>query len=334
MLRTSVTIKNIADELGISASTVSRALHDHPRIGKKTKERVNELAHKLHYVRNPAAMLLKKNKTMNIGVLLPFLKEEFFSMAISAIEDVVSPKNYHVMISQSRDSFDREKKMVTSFLATRIDGLIASVSGETNHYGHFKLLEEYGIPVVFFDRVPRNFEANKVTSTVVSGVLEAIQFLVKKGVKRIALINGPGNLQASDERLNGYLESISKFGLETSPAYIKSTGLTQEENEQRMLELLNLEVPPEAVLTFNDYVALHAMSACRAKGITPNKDILFVSFANLPITSLLENPPIASVEQFAYKMGEKAAELLLKSIDSDIETPYETIMIDTELRIH
>ena len=334
MQRNNVTIKTIAKELGISASTVSRALHDHPRIGQKTKERVRELAEKLHYVRNPAAMLLKKNRTMNIGVLLPFLKEEFFSMLISAVEDVVIPKDYHVMISQSRDSFDREKKMVDAFISTRVDGLIASVSAETNHYGHFKLLEAYGIPVVFFDRVPRNFEAHKVRSSVMSGAVEAIQFLVNKGVKRIALINGPGNLQVSDERLNGYLESISSFGLETSPKYIKSTDFTREETEKKMKELLSLEVPPEAVLTFNDYVALHAMSACRTEGITPNKDILFVSFANLPITSLLENPPIASVEQFAYEMGEKAAELLLKCIDNEADLPYEEIVLNTELRIH
>lgn len=334
MQRTNVTIKTIAKELGISASTVSRALHDHPKIGQKTKDRVKGLAETLNYVRNPAAMLLKKNKTMNIGVLLPFLKEEFFSIIISAIEDVVIPKDYHVMISQSRDSFEREKKMLDAFISTRVDGLIASVSAETNHYGHFKLLEAYGIPVVFFDRVPRNFEAHKVRSSVMSGAVEAIQFLVNKGVKRIALINGPGNLEVSDERLNGYLESISRFGLETSPKYIKSTDFTREETEKEMKELLCLEVPPEAVLTFNDYVALHAMSSCRREGITPNKDIMFVSFANLPITSLLENPPIASVEQFAYEMGEKSAKLLLKCIDSDADLPYEEIVLNTELRIH
>lgn len=334
MQRTSITIKNIAAKLGISASTVSRALHDHPRIGRKTKEKVKSLASAMHYVPNPAALLLKNNKTFTIGVLLPFLKEEFFSMAISAIEDAVLPHNYHVMVCQSRDNLEREKKMIDSFIATRIDGLIVSVSAETNHYGHFKLLEEYGIPVVFFDRVPRNFEANKVRSSVTSGTIDAIQYLVNKGIRKIALINAPGNLQVSDERLNGYLETISKFGLETSPKYIKSSNLTREETEKCMEELCLLEDRPEAVLTFNDYVAMYAMTACRKMGVVPNKDILFVSFANLPITSILENPPIASVEQFPYEMGKKAAELLLKCIDSDEARPYEEIVLETELRIH
>jgi DNA-binding LacI/PurR family transcriptional regulator len=334
MLRTGITIKNIAKELGISTSTVSRALHNHPRIGAKTKEKVKALANKLHYVPNPAALLLKKNKTLTIGVLLPFLKEEFFSIAISAIEDAVLPHDYHVMVCQSRDNLEREKKMIDSFIRIRIDGLIASVSAETNHYGHFKLMEDYGIPVVFFDRVPRNFEANKVSSNVTSGAKEAIRFLVNKGIKKIALINAPGNLQVADERLNGYLEAISIFGLETSPKYIKSSNLTQESTEQAINELCQLEDRPEAVLTFNDYVAMHAMSTCRKIGVSPNKDILFVSFANLPITGILENPPIASVEQFPYEMGYKAAELLLKRIENDAPLPYEEVIMPTELRIH
>lgn len=334
MKRTNITLKNLALELGLSASTVSRALNDHPRIGNKTKERVRELAKKLHYVPNPAAKLLKNNRTLKIGVLLPFLKEEFFSMAISAIEDTVLPHNYHVMVSQSRDSLEREKRMVDAFISTRIDGLIVSVSAETNHYGHFKVLEDYGIPVVFFDRIPRNFEANKVHSSVTTGTRDAIQFLYNKGIKKIALINGPGNLAASDDRLNGYLETIAKFKLPTYQKYIKSSNLTREDTTKGMNELCALDDKPEAVLTFNDYVALDAMAACRQKGIIPNKDILFVSFANLPFTSLLENPPMASVEQFPSEMGAKAAELLLQRMQADEVVPYEEIILGTELRVH
>ncbi len=335
MINASTTIKQIAKELGISASTVSRALRDNPRISKATTKKVKELAEKWHYVPNPAAKLLKNNRTYTIGVLLPFLKEEFFSMAISGIEDTLMPKNYHVMVSQSRDSLEREKMMVNSFLASRIDGLIASVSAETNHYGHFKRLEEYGIPVIFFDRVPRNYESHKIKSNVTYGAIETMRFLADKGIKRIGLINGPGNLEVSEERLNGYLEATMKFGLKTSQKYIKSTNLTKEETEKCMAEIAALDELPQAILTFNDYVALHAMSACRKLGLTPNKDILFVSFANLPITSFLENPPVASVEQFATKMGEEAADLLLQCIENKNQMfDYKQIMVDTELRIH
>ncbi|KPM49126.1 LacI family DNA-binding transcriptional regulator [Jiulongibacter sediminis] len=335
MQKSPATLKAIAEQLRVSVSTVSRALNDHPRISEKTKSRVKELAEKLHYVPNPAALLLKKNKTYTIGVLLPFLKEEFFSLAISAIEDTLMPEDYHVLISQSRDSLEREKKMIESFIASRVDGLIASVSAETNHYGHFKALEEYGIPVVFFDRVPRNIKCHKVRNSVTQGAKEAMRFLVNKGVTKIGLINGPGNLEVSGERLNGYLEAAMEFGIDARQHYIKSGNLTREETEQCMMELLALEDRPQAVLTFNDYVALYAMSACRKAGVEPNKDILFVSFANLPITSFLENPPIASVEQFASKMGAQAANLLLKCLQNqESELDYQEIIIKTELIIH
>ncbi len=336
MQRHQATIKEIAQELGISISTVSRALQNNPRIGLRTRERVWEVAKLRHYVPNPAALLLKKNKTSTIGVVLPYLQEEFFSTAITAIEDVALEKGYNVVVSQSRDKFEREEKALKSFLSSRVDGVIASIAAETNNYSHFKELESYGTPLVFFDRVPRNLEANKVRCNITEGAFEAVEFLVNKGIKKIALLNGPSNMEVSDERLNGYLLAIKKFELKTSPSYIKSTDLSKEDSVEKMLELLALKEPPEAILTFNDYLALYAMQVCKQKGIVPNKDILFVSFANLPMTFYLDNPPLASVEQFAYNMGLKSAELLISIIEnpSTEMPPYQELILETKLVIH
>jgi DNA-binding LacI/PurR family transcriptional regulator len=336
MQRRQATIKEIAQELGISISTVSRALQNNPRIGLRTREKVWEVAKLRHYVPNPAAIFLKKNRTFTIGVLLPHLQEEFFSMAITGIEDVALEKGYNVVVSQSRDKFEREEKALKSFLSSRVDGVIASVAAETNNYSHFKALENYGTPLVFFDRVPRNLEANKVRCNITQGAFEAVEFLMKKGVKKIALLNGSSNMGASDERLNGYLMAIEKFKLKTSPSYIKSTDLSKEDSIEKMLELLALKEPPEAILTFNDYLALYAMQVCKQKGIVPNKDILFVSFANLPMTFYLDNPPLASVEQFAYNMGVKSAELLISIIEnpSTEMPPYQELIMETKLVVH
>ncbi len=336
MQRHQATIKEIAQELKISISTVSRALQNNPRIGLRTRERVWEVAKRMHYVPNPAALLLKKNKTSTIGVLLPYLQEEFFSMAITGIEDVALEKGYNVVVSQSRDKFEREVKALKSFLSNRVDGVIASIAAEASNYSHFKEIEEYGTPLVFFDRVPRNLEANKVRCSITQGAFEAVEFLVNKGIKRIALLNGPSNLEVSDERLNGYLLAIQKFNLATSPSYIKSTDLSKEDSTEKMFELIALKEPPEAILTFNDYLAIYAMQACKQKGIVPNKDILFVSFANLPMTFYLDNPPLASVEQFAYNMGIKSAELLINIIEnpSDEMPPYQEIILETKLIVH
>jgi len=335
MQKTQVTIKHIAQALNISISTVSRALQNHPRIGLRTKEKVFEMAQKLNYVPNPAAILLKKNKTYTIGVVLPHLQEEFFSQAITAIEDVISAENYNVVVSQSRDKLERENRAIKSFISSRVDGVIASISAETTQYYQFRELENYGIPIVFFDRAPKDVAVNKVRGNIADAAFEVIDFLAKKGIKKVAILNGPASLEISDERLMGYWGAMKKFNLPIIQNYIKSTDLSKEDTTKKMIELLNGDELPEAVFCFNDYVALYAMQACKQKGLVPNKDIMFVSFANLPITTYLDNPPLASVEQFAYQMGEKAAQLLLKIIHAEKETlDPEDIVVNTKLIIH
>ena len=329
------TIKEIAQALNVSISTVSRALQGDTRIGLRTTQRVNELAKSLHYTPNPAALLLKKKKTSTIGVVLPYLKEEFFSMAITGIEDIISEKGYNVFVSQSRDSYEREVKAIKSFINSRVDGVIVSLSVETENYEHFKELEEYGIPVVFFDRTPIHFPAHIVKCNVLEGAFQVVNYLVSLGITKIALLNGAKSLGASKERLEGYSAAIHKNGLSFSLDYVKFTNLTKEDTETKMLELLALEDKPQAVFAFNDYIALDAMQVCKHEGFVPNKDIHFVSFANLPICTYMENPPIASVEQFAYIMGERAAQILVEIIDStNEEEPFREVVLDTEIRIH
>ncbi len=336
MQKIQVTIKDIAQALGISVSTVSRALQNHPRIGLRTKERVFETAQRLHYVPNPAAILLKKNRTATIGVVLPHLQEEFFSQAITGIEDVISAQQYNVVVSQSRDKLERENRAIKSFINSRVDGVIASISAETTQYYQFRELENYGIPVVFFDRVPKDVPVNRVRGNVADAAFEVIQFLAQKGIKKVAILNGPASLEVSDERLMGYWNAMKQFGLPIHQPFIKTTDLSKEDTLKKMLDLIDGPTMPEAVFCFNDYVAMYAMQACRQKGLVPNKDIAFVSFANLPITAYLDNPPLASVEQFAYQMGEEAAKLLLKIIQSPADSvlPPEEIVINTRLIVH
>ena len=329
------TIKEIAQALSVSISTVSRALQGDPRIGLRTKQRVNDLAKSLHYTPNPAAILLKKKKTSTIGVVLPFLKEEFFSMAITGIEDIISERGYNVFVSQSRDCHSREEKAIKSFINSRVDGVIVSLSVETENYDHLKELEEYGIPVVFFDRTPINFPAHTVKCNVLEGAYQVVNHLINRGITKIALLNGAQILEVSKERFEGYAASIRDNGLEVIPQYVKYTNLTKEDTGIKMLELLSLEDKPQAIFAFNDYVALNAMQVCKQKGFIPNKDIYFVSFANLPICSYMENPPIASVEQFAYTMGERAAQVLIDVMNStNLNEPFREILLNTEICIH
>lgn len=327
-----VTIKTIASILGVSTSTVSRALQGNTKIGLRTREKVMELAQSLNYVSNSAAQFLKKKGTYSVGVVVPNLHEEYFSMMISGIEDYLNVRGFQAIVAQSRDEMEREKRAVDHFLRARVDGLLISLAANTNEYDYFKKLEKYGIPIVFCDRTPKNLPSNKVKSMVEDGLKMCLKFLYEKGIRNIALLNGPASLASSDERLNAYLQGMYEFKLETSPRFIKSTNLSKEDTTEKVYELLNSENRPEAIIAFNDYVALDAMKACKSKGLVPNKDVIFVSFANLPITDYMDNPPIASVEQFPYEIGYKAASMLIDVL-SEAELSYREERVHSILKI-
>ena len=196
--------------LNVSVSTVSRALHNHPSIGLRTKMQVQKLAEELNYEPNQAAISFKQGKTFTIGVILPNLGEQFFSTAINGVEDVASQNNYTVLIGQSHDDIEREKKIVDTMRRHRVDGLIVSLSKNTTSYEHFEQLEKYSIPVVFFDRVPDTPEAYSVSCNLRNSSVELVDWLVSKGHNHIGFIKGPDTMLPSLERLNGYLEGLKK----------------------------------------------------------------------------------------------------------------------------
>ncbi|SDL30859.1 DNA-binding transcriptional regulator, LacI/PurR family [Catalinimonas alkaloidigena] len=320
-------MKEIARQLGISITTVSRALQNHPRIGLRTREKVQELAERLNYIPNSTAISLKKRRTFNIGVVLPYLTEQFFSLAITGIEDATIDKGYSVLVVQSRNDFERERTAIRSLIRHGVDGIVVSVASGTHTYRHFDRANEHGIPIVYFDRVIKRLHSSCVYSDITSGAFEAVDFLVQKGLTNIALLNGPMTLQATDERLNGYARALQKHEIPVNRHYIVGLNLTREDTLKKTAALLDLPEPPQAILAFHDYIALDAMEVCRQRGLRINEDIFFVSFSNLSFCSYLEHPPIASIEQFPYEMGEKAASLLIEAIEHpDQQTRQEVVM--------
>lgn len=335
------TIKEIAKQLNVSVSTVSRALHDHPGIGIRTRLRVQQLARELDYEPNQTAIFFKQRKTFTIGVVIPNLKEEFFSEAVNGIEDVATRHKYSVLISQSKDDVERERRIVTTMKNNRVDGIIASLSANTTSYEHFAVLKKYGIPLVFFDRVPTIPGFNKVYSNMNSGTREAIEFLIEKGHRRIGVLNGPEKMQSSRERTETYKQVLIKKRLKIDLGLVANTDLSRDGTDKAMQHLLTQRPRPTAILVINDYIALDAMQYARGQKLKINKDICFVSYANLPITSYLETPPMASVEQYPYRQGAKAAEILLNIRDeidkngkpAEPET-MEDVVINGQLIVH
>ena len=335
------TIKEIARRLNISASTVSRALHDHPSIGLRTKTRVQQLAAELNYEPNQTAIFFQQRKTFTIGVILPELSEAFFSAAISGIEDMAGRHQYSVLMGQSHDEEEREKQIVTTMKKHRVDGVIISIAKNTKDYSHFSLLSQAGIPTVFFDRIPNLPNIHYVACDMVSGTVQAVKYLLGKGHRIIGMINGPDKLLASRQREEGYIKAMQKHRLKYDPTLVVSSDLTREGTDKAMSKLLSQKRKPTAIVAFNDYVALDAVQFAVKKKYKINEDLTFVSYANLPLNHYTAFPPVASVEQFPYLQGQKATEALLEILSSggqaDGPIPashWKNITLESKLVIH
>lgn len=333
MKKTNITIKDIAKELGVSPSTVSRALKDHPDISSDTKKQINDLAKKLNYQPNTVALSLRQSKTNTLGVIIPEIAHFFFSAVISGIEDIAHDAGYHVIITQSNESFEREVMNTRALFNSRVDGILMSVSRETENYDHLQSLLDYDIPLVFFDRIIDSLNACKVIVNDEQGAYEATTHLIEQGCYRIAHLAGPQNLAISKNRLNGYKAALADNRYMIDENLIKVCGLgTFEEAESITNEILDYRFPPDAIFANNDVAAYGAMMAIRKKKLRIPEDIAIVGFSNWRFSSLIQ-PALSSVTQPGFKMGQEATRLLMKQINKadDEESITETISLKTNL---
>jgi LacI family transcriptional regulator, repressor for deo operon, udp, cdd, tsx, nupC, and nupG len=311
------TIKEIAKRLNVSVSTVSRALSNHPRIGLGTKEKVKKLAAELGYEPNLKAIQFKQKKSYIIGVIVPYIQEEFFSQAISGIETIALEHDYTILFGQSFDDPEREKKMVDAMRKQRVDGLIISLTKYTTKPDTFQAMEKINTPVIYFDRVPPFARVHKIYCNMYKATLDMIEWLFKKGYRRIGFINGPSKLAASQERMKGYMEGVSRQKLKVDMQLVEETDLSKESTDKAMKKLLSLKSRPTAIITFNDYVHMDAAQYAVHNNIRVNTDIAFVSYANLPINSHIAFPPLVSIEQFPFNQGKKAMEIMIDILNLD-----------------
>src|SRR6056300_1099283 len=203
-----VTIKDLAKELGISPSTVSKALKNHPDINKNTRKRVSDLAKKLNYKPNAIALSLRSSRTKTLGLIIPETVHHFFSSVISGIEDVAYDAGYNIMIFQSNESFNREVIATMALMDARVEGILISLSRETRNYDHLANILKNGVPLVMFDRVCDEIKTDKVTVDDFEGAYNAVTHLIRSGCKRIAHLAGPPGLRITDLRRNGYIEAL------------------------------------------------------------------------------------------------------------------------------
>jgi len=333
MAKTSITIKEIGRRLGISKSTVSRALRDSSEISEATKERVIELARRLNYSPNPIALSLLKNKTHTIGIIVPDIDNPFFSTAIGGVEDVAYSRGYHVMIYQSHESYEREKANVRHIADRRADGLIVSVASQSPDQHHFSELQDGGIPIVFFDRASNEVQTHKVLVDDYAGAFAGTEHLIQQGCRKIAHIAGPMSLAISRNRYNGYRDALHKHKLPLRDEWVVTAEYSQSEGTDRAYQLMALRERPDAIFAASDRIAIGVHWALRQLGYRMPEDVALIGFSDLGVSGLLD-PPLSSVAQPSFEMGRQATELLLELIkNKNTPVTYETRVLKTNLNI-
>jgi LacI family transcriptional regulator len=329
MRKGQITIKDIAKELGISPSTVSKALKGHRDISSSTKQSVRELAEKWKYKPDRIALSLKSGLSKTIGVIVPEIVHYFFSTVISGIEDLAYASGYHVMFCQSSESYAREVKAVETLLSSRIDGILVSVSKVTDNFDHFRRIQENGIPLVFFDRICDDIDTDKVVVDDEKGAYEAVNHLISIGCKNIIHLSGPPNLLIGKHRKDGYERALREKGMPLDENNIIRCD-SREDAKLVVPGLLKRVVKPDGIFAVNDLTAAAAMNIIKDMGYSVPDDIALVGFTS-GLVSDITNPTLTSVDQHGYLIGKEAARLLIDRIEKKHNFPSQTKIIKTEL---
>jgi len=313
MKKGKLTENDISKELGINSSTVSRALNNSSRVTQKTKDKILKKATELGYQRNSLASKLRTNKTNTIGVIVPRISRQFFSSVISGIEETAYDAGYDVIICQSLDNLEREKKLIETLLSNRVDGILISVSTQTLGKDDFNNCKQNETPIIFFDR-PYNVEEN--TNVIIDDFkagFEATEHLIVNGCKNIVHFSGPQNSELYKRRKNGYIAALKKYNLTVDSNYIIASNLMKcdgIENAKKILDLSKVD----AVFSANDVAAISAMLYLKERGVKIPDDIKFVGFSNEQISSVIE-PSLSTISQSDFKMGTVASSLLFEQIE-------------------
>lgn len=304
---------DIARELNITAATVSRALNDHPAIKESTKKMVREVAEKLQYQPNKIASSLRLGRSSIIGVIIPSAEINFFGSVVHGIEKIASENNYNVIIYQTNEMYEFEKKGVQTFLQSQVDGVLASISKETINLDHYSEIRKRGVPLILFDRAVDSLGVSSVVVDDYAGAFAATKHLVMQGCRRIAHIGGQQHVSIFNQRLKGYIDALNVHGIPVDDDLIVYGKVSIESGRERMKKLLSLPVIPDAVFAVEDFTALGAMQAIKAADKKIPDDIAIVGFANEPFGEYI-TPSLSTVNQQTVQMGEEAAKLFFKSL--------------------
>jgi LacI family transcriptional regulator len=330
-MKRKITINDIARELRISKSTVSRALRNSHDINPETKRRVQEFAENKDYQPNQLAQSLRSRSTKTIGVIVPAYNIPFYSIAICGIQDYAMKMGYNLMICHSNEQYETEIKNVNALVNANVEGIIISVARDTEKNEHIRKLKRKGIPLVLFNRVIEDFKAAKVVVNDYYGALNMVTYLISTGCKKIAHISGPNNLVLSNNRKQGYFDAMKNAGLIVDGTMVVEGDFTIGSGITYTKKLLNEVRGIDAIFAVCDAVAFGAMKVLKERSIKIPDEISVAGFTNEPMAELVE-PALTTVKQPIYEIGETAAKLLFAQLN-DPELPAELCVLDTSIEI-
>ncbi|MEC3907056.1 LacI family DNA-binding transcriptional regulator [Tamlana sp. 2201CG12-4] len=326
-----ITIHDIARALNIDSSTVSRALNNSSRVTEKTKTKILKKAEELGYQRNVLASNLRKSVTNTIGVVVPRISRHFFSSVIQGVEETAYLAGYNVLICQSLEQLEREKQIVDTLVANRVDGVLISISMETTDYKHMQSLKNNDIPLVFFDRHCGIPDTNNVLIDDFKGGFDATQHLIDEGCRNIIHFSGPQVLEIYKNRLKGYKEALKMNDLPFKAENVISSRLMEHDGKENAKRLLDAGFSFDGIFFANDVAAIGAMKYLTNHGVKIPDDVAIVGFSNEPISRVI-NPALTTIDQPGIEMGKIATDLLLKHIKKQ-NGPLkpQTVIMDSNL---
>ncbi|WP_299129742.1 LacI family DNA-binding transcriptional regulator [uncultured Winogradskyella sp.] len=334
---TKTTLKEIAESLGISISTVSKALKNYPDVSQRTKQKVIAAAKAFNYSPNVFAQSLRSNRSQTIGLIIPSTVHYYFSNIINVILKEAELKDYMVIILQSNEDFELEKKQIDLLINKGVDGILISLSNNTNDFKHLQKVIDYNIPLVLFDKITKLIRCSKVIINDIKASYDAVTYLINKGYRRIAYFRGDLNPQNSIDRFLGYKKALEDHNIkyDASLVYICPKANFEEgyANTKKLIEVDKKNI--DAIFTITDLTAIGVINYLNEHKIKIPDEVAVFGFSNWFMSSVI-TPTLSSVEQNANDTGRKSFEILFDEIENKLkglEINHQTITIDTELII-
>lgn len=328
--RHQTTIIDIAKSLGVSNSTVSRALHGHADISPETRQAVLNMAVQLDYQPNQLAYNLVKSSTNTIGMIVPEFHNSFFPNVIIGAHEVLTAAGYNLTIMQSNESYQIEVANVNAMLANRIDGLLISVTQETNNFDHLTTFEKRGIPMIMFNRVSEQVVSPKVVVNDFEAAFWAVEHLIFNGYNRVAHLGGPLNLLVSQERLRGYRAAMEKHGKVIEENMVVDGIRSPQQARVYANHLLELSNKPDAIFAFNDPSAIEIILLAKEKGIRVPEELGVVGFSDDSISTYIGSG-LTTIRQPTRLIGKTSAEWILQLVESEDLNLHQKKILNTEL---